>query len=372
MKKIFRFLGVSVFLLALIGQSFAQKVYVDGQVRYGFELKQLTAAEAQQALDQHYIDLWTYACFDENFIGSGAGHIVLNGDGTISMFNIAIGEATHSYKIVDKNGNDDQTGSVAMFARPADNTCSFGRENVFQDDIEFTVPINASIGHTPVQKVCPTWAYSSSSRTTGLTTSPDDVAKYCTIIEAEGKKWYCLKLYLMRFEYKQAKSFYVTFYSGSAADGVTSNGASNFNVFANGTFTRPLVWTGQTGDAQSWEFSGRYGFIRGGVEIIADPEFILTASATCGGSDLQGSFKVNNWNGKSWSDYKTVKMYVNTNGGTRKDITAQTAVTPSLPLNTSSTTADFNYTLASSAYMMNGAPADSLIWAFEEEKMMFI
>ncbi|MCM1041958.1 MAG: hypothetical protein NC396_05985, partial [Bacteroides sp.] len=308
MKRIIRSLWVLTLSICFIGQSFAQNCKtVDGQVRYGFELKKLTAAQAQQAVQNQYIDLWTYMCFDEAFVNENL--IILNSDKTaISQLRIAVGEATHSYKMVDKYGNDDRTGSVAMFARPMDNTCSGGgRLNVYQDDIEndLDIPVNSSLAHTPIQKVCPTWAYSSSSsRTTGFITG-NNALDLCTIIQDEnGKTWYCLKMYLMRFEYKQPQSFYVTFYRGDAVDGVTSNGASNFNVFSNSTFTQQLIWPGQTcGSAQDWSGSSYFGFIQGGVEIESDPEMQLVADKTCGGEDLSGKLDVKSWNQKTWADY---------------------------------------------------------------------
>ncbi len=380
MKTILRFLWSFTLLLFVAGQGFAQVCKnVDGQVRYGFEMKKLTAQEAQQALATGYVDLWTYACFDQSFVDEGM--VVLNADKTaISQFRIAIGEATHSYKIVDKNGLDDKSGSVAMFARPKLNDCGSGRPNIFQDDIADDVPVNSSLAHTPIQNVCPTWAHGSSSRSGGFITRPADVEDFCTIIEAEGKKWYCLKMYLIRFEYKQAKSFYVTFYSGDAADGVTSNGASNFNVYSNSSFTEQLLWPGQPcGIGQDWSKTSYWGTIAGGVEIESEPTFALTLASACWGTEASGLFQVSAWNGQDWSGYRSgsLQAYVAGADGTRQAVDrSQVGFTGAdlyAVLGTASTQPDFPFTLAPAAYVLpGGAPADSLIWSFEDSRITLV
>ncbi|MDE5574466.1 MAG: hypothetical protein K2I87_01985, partial [Bacteroidales bacterium] len=324
MKRILVFLLVAIGFLSIEKAFAADRAPVDGRVRYGFELKTLTKAEADAAKAQGYVDLWTYACFDESFVSSG--QITLNADGTIKQFKILAADNTHSYKMVYKNGTEDRTGSVALFARPKNATCTGGgRLNVFDNDIkteyENAGEVYQSLPHTVIQNSCPTWAYGASSSRGGYYTQSVDVNRYCTIIEAEGKKWYCLKMYVVRFEYKQASSFYVTFYKSSpGADGSTSNGASTFNYYADAGAGTYLVWPGQTGDNLDWSqlytgVNGRYGFIQGGVEVIADPDMQLTADATCGGTDATGKLTVNDWAGKTWADYSGVKFFVNTTGG---------------------------------------------------------
>ncbi|MCM1042321.1 MAG: hypothetical protein NC396_07855, partial [Bacteroides sp.] len=234
-------------------------------------MKQLTKDEAQQAVNDGYVDLYAYACFDEAFVKEGL--ITLNNAGKIVRWALLAGDATHSYKIVDKDGNDDATGSIAMFAAPKSDVCS-GRPAIYQP---------SSGGACPCLfiQTCPTWAYGSSSSRSSLLELDVLTNLYCTTIEAEGKTWYCLKLYPVRFEYKDAQSFYVTFYRGDAADGVTSNGASNFNFYAENTSTQ-LLWPGKScGSGQDWSESSYWGTIRGGVEVIADPEMTLTADKTC-------------------------------------------------------------------------------------------
>ena len=122
---------------------------------------------------------------------------------------------------------------------------------------------------------------------------------------------------------------------------------------------------------QSWSnhVEGRWGAIRGGVEVIADPEMLLTAEATCGGTDLPGKLTVNDWAGKTWADYSGVKFYVNKTGGTvsgRKQVSAgDITTTPAVP--TSGTASEIAYTLTPEGYKMpDGSYADSLIWVIED------
>ena len=109
-----------------------------------------------------------------------------------------------------------------------------------------------------------------------------------------------------------------------------------------------------------------YGVWMGGVEVIADPEMLLTAEATCGGTDLPGKLTVNDWAGKTWADYSGVKFYVNKTGGTvsgRKQVSAGD-LTATIP--TTGTAAEIAYTLTPEGYTMDGSYADSLIWVIED------
>lgn len=387
MKKIF----ISLLALTVIGLLSverllaAERAHVNGQVRYGFELKKLTKAEAQAAAQKHYVDLWTYACFDESFVSSG--QITLNADGTIRQFKILAGDNTHSYKMVHKDGTEDRTGSVALFARPKNATCTGGgRFNVFDNDIsteyEDAGEVYQSLPHTLIQNSCPTWAYGASSRGGGYYTQQLDASRYCTIIEAEGKKWYCLKMYLVRFEYKDASSFYVTFYkSNPGADGDVSNGASTFNYYSDASAGTYLVWPGQTGDNLDWSqlYTGvndRYGFIPGGVEVIGGLEAELTAEASCGGSDVPGSFKVTAWGGNDWSKYASVSVEAkNTSGTSSKTLSWGTDIAfdgravcntaGTITATGNATPDEFAYLLHPSGYTLpNGTYADSLLWTF--------
>ncbi|MCM1086472.1 MAG: hypothetical protein NC357_09110, partial [Bacteroides sp.] len=114
----------------------------------------------------------------------------------------------------------------------------------------------------------------------------------------------------------------------------------------------------------------------GGVEIESDPEMTLTADKTCGGEELSGKLDVKSWNGKTWADYSKVTVYVtdgtgNANG--RKDVTAQVAFASGQQVfdasgnvtatsSTNNALSSYAFTLPPSAYMINGAPAKSLMW----------
>ncbi|MCM1170371.1 MAG: hypothetical protein NC324_10600 [Bacteroides sp.] len=139
---------------------------------------------------------------------------------------------------------------------------------------------------------------------------------------------------------------------------------------------------GLSGDEQDWSFyvwdpdkvssdpvKDRCAYIRGGVEVIADPEMTLTADKTCGGEDLSGTFSVKTMNQKTWADYSKVTAYVLDASGTPHDVTAQVAFTGTKVFDASGNillsgdaSGNFPFTLPPSAYMINGAPAKSLMW----------
>ncbi len=290
--------------------------------------------------------------------------------------------------MVNKDGTEDRTGRVALFARPKTATCTGGgRYNVFDNDIQTDPDIPdgvfQSLPHTLIQNSCPTWAYGASSRGGGYYTRSSDVEDFCTIIEAEGKKWYCLKMYLVRFEYKEASSFYVTFYkSNPGADGDVSNGASTFNYYADAGAGTYLVWPGQTGDNLDWSqlYNGtndRYGFIPGGVEVIAGMEAEAPVEATCWGTDAPGKFTVTSWGGNSWGNYSTVTVTAKSATSTSsKKLTVGTdlvfggaaicGASGAVTATGSPEPAEYPFTLKPSGYTLpDGSLADSLIWAIE-------
>ena len=362
MKRIFCFLLVAIGFLSVERLS-ADCVKVDGQVRYAFELKTLTQEQAQQAVTNGYVDLWTYACFDQPFVDAG---LINYSGGQFTYWGILMGDASHGYVIVDKNGTYDQSGNVAKFAPPSRNFSGCeGSSTVWQA---------ASGGAVPKTwfQVCPNWGYGSSSRTSDVLEDSYDLQRYCTTIEAEGKTWYCLKMYQVRFVYKQPTSFYVQYTKEDRGTDQAYAG-TNFNVFAE-NFATQLGWPQYTcGNMdQSWSnhVEGRWGAIRGGVEVIADPEMLLTAEATCGGTDLPGKLSVNDWAGKTWADYSGVKFYVNKAGGTvsgRKQVSAADIATTPSPIPTTGDASEIAYTLTPSGYTMpDGSYADSLIWVIED------
>ena len=353
-----RFLLAFVFAISLISNGLAAVRNVDGQVRYAFELKTLNKSEAEQALRDGYVDLWAYACFDEAFVN--AGLITWNGT-KITKWMLIAGDATHSYKIVDKAGNDDKSGSIAMFAAPNSSFCG-NRTGIYQNGQ------SGATAKTFIQ-ACPTWAYgSSSSRSSGTYELEALTDIYCTTIEADGKRWYCLKLYQVRFEYKQLQSFYVTFYRGDAADGTTSNGASNFNFFAENTET-PLLWPGESSVSnQDWSTQPNYwGTIAGGVEVESDPEFVVSAETACGGSDLLGTLTVadGKWAGKTWANYDLTSVSVS-KGTNSKTLSTGSDITISLP---SSGTAPVPFTISPEGYTLsNGEYATELILTLTDKE----
>ena len=361
--KTSRFLLAFVLIFSFLEKGLAQ-VVVDGQVRNAIELKKMTQQEADVAKSQGYVDLWAYACFDQPFVN--AGLITLSPDGSsITSLNITTGQNTQSFKMVNKDGTDDKTGSVAIFARSEKATTCSGR-TILQ-------PMSTgAVSTMEFSGVCPTWIYGGSAFNS-INVSAALAPLFTEIIEDEqGKKWYCLKLYQIRFEYKQAKSFYAMFtreeIDQSYGDHTDFAAGTNFNCSSGGN---KLIWPGHSGgDEQSWSdhVQGRWDAIMGGVEVESDPEFVVSAETACGGSDVNGEFKVTDWVGKNWSNYTDVKMYVSGTGGSRETLNAvDITFSPSLNLLSlgSSTTSEFSYTLSPDGYTLsNGDIADSLILVF--------
>ena len=190
-----------------------------------------------------------------------------------------------------------------------------------------------------------------------------------------------MKLYTIRYDYNSVQTFCTRFWS-SYETGVSlpannlaeSPGSSTFTVAFEGLPIKGSDnWTWADQDWQAHlrydRNTDKYGFIQGGVEVISDPEMLLTAEATCGGTDLPGKLSVNDWAGKTWADYSGVKFYVNKTGGSvsgRKQLTASDIATTPSPIPTSGTAAEIAYTLTPTGYTMDGSYADSLIWVIED------
>ena len=376
MKRIFCFLLTLVVGFLSVEKSFATRYNVDGKVRYAIELKQLDQQAAQQALANGYVDLWVYAYFSQEFVNQG---MITVSNGAITSFKINFTPGTHAYKIIDKDGNLDKTGSIARFAPAASRGTACGRPTTQQSKHE-----DGQVSPVFVEgSCCPIWYFGASTGQSANIGSRD--LPYATeIVEAEGQTWYVVKLYQIRYEWLSMKSFYTTFYSytSAAADRLgCETDASTFSISFDGQ-TNPIVPSRYVGDDQDWSFyvwdpnrngvasdpvKDRCAFIRGGVEVISDPEMLLTAEATCGGTDLPGKLSVNDWAEKTWADYSGVKFYVNKTGGSvsgRKQVSTGD-LTATIP--TTGTAAEIAYTLTPSGYTMpDGSYADSLIWVIED------
>ena len=196
----------------------------------------------------------------------------------------------------------------------------------------------------------------------------------------EGETWYGRALYKLRFTYNKPESFYVEHRFDDKPSNSCGLSTSNFNIslgidniyapFPNGCTGNPdwsRTHAANPAGIACEKMPGVFGAIRGGVEVIADPDMTLTAEATCGGTDLPGKLTVNDWAGKTWADYSGVKFYVNKTGGTvsgRKQVSAGD-LTATIP--TSGTAAEIAYTLTPKGYTMpDGSYADSLIWVIED------
>ena len=388
MKRIFCFLLVAIGFLST-EKAFAEKRPITGgKVRYAIEMKTISKTDAENTLTTNggvgYIDLWTYLLVNESFVTNNV--LELNADGSIKVFGIQTGGLTHTYTMVYKDGSNDTrardnyANCVAAFARPNPNQCDASRPAIYQRDVSTS---GAVMGNVTYSGVCPTWAYGASAGNSAAVT--EYVSDRTEVMTIDGETWYALKMYRLRFEYKKAESFYVTFYTGPSID-LGATGASNLNIYDRyGTGGDELVWDfyntpGYSCSQMDWSQThannqegssckkpGYYDFVMGGVEVIADPDMTLTAEATCGGTDLPGKLSVNDWAGKTWADYSGVKFYVNTTGGTvsgRKQVSAGD-LTATIP--TTGTAAEIAYTLTPSGYTMpDGSYADSLIWVIED------
>ena len=377
MKNIFRFLGIVVLGL-MFGRGFSQNVVnpkKNLRVRYAVELKEVTKAEAESYLTANggtgYVDLWSYVYFSPEWVSQG--YITLNGS-TPNLLMVGLESNSHSYKMIDNQGNDYTVGDVAVFA-PRSGVSSCG--SISQEFIK-TGWVSMSW-----KQLCPSWAYG------GITVSQAAGAPG-NLIEAvsyNGETWYRIKQYPIRFVYKKAESFYVTFFSNKGGlDNGSADGGLNLNITDPARNGWPIVWNNwdKCPSGTDWMFA-KYNWetgdplnpcskdvdaidlISGGLKIISDPEMLLTAEATCGGTDLPGKLTVNDWARKTWDDYSGVKFYVNKTGGTvRKPLTASDIATTPSPIPTSGTAAEIAYTLTPSGYTMDGSYADSLIWVIED------
>ena len=374
MKRIFSFL-LTIGLVFWISEGWGQDVTMPAgsKVRYGIELKQLTKQEAQDAVARGYVDLWVYAWFNQKFVDQG--YIVLNGE-EISRINIRLAANTQGFQIVYKDGTNDLradnnvSNCVAAFPGKAQQDAI-----VYDDDEESAV---GSMGIRDCFGSCT--GGSLDGPATNLTGS---AAKLLSKIEMfEGEKWYGRALYKLRIKYNKAESFYVEHRFDDKPSNSCGLATSNFNIrpgatnniFApypsgcNGNADWSITHTSNPAGTSCMKISGAFGTIRGGVEVISDPEMLLTAEATCGGTDATGKLTVNDWAGKTWADYSGVKFFVNTTGGTvRKPLTASDIATTPSPIPTTGTAAEIAYTLTPEGYTMpDGSYADSLIWVIED------
>lgn len=336
-----------------------------GKVRYGFETLQVTSQDAEKLQQQGYVDLWTYAYFNSAF--ATAGYITEGSDGSITNFDLQLILNTNSFKLVDADGLDDKSNTVARFAQPSSGVCD-GRTVIQPTENYGAVPT--------FNNVCPTWAYGAS--TAGAQLNQILYSYAIDKTEYEGEEWYRLKLFKVRFEYLSSETFYVTFYSSAeAADGVISNGACNFNlqtisdggwILVNEHWTQGTSsdWTEQAGlgtlDDPDRINPGCMDFIPGGVEVVSGLDGVLTLNPACPGTDMQGALsEMALPSGQTWANYqityslRTGDSFATLNYGT--DI----RVSPDL---TAAAIPDYSVVLTKEALAAHPG-ADSLIITFQ-------
>ena len=375
MKRIFSFLLTIGLVFSFAGDAFGQDVILKSgaKVRYAIEKKVVTQAEASTLAAQGYVDLWAYALFNKGYWEKAAtGETLISFSGsTIDEWNIAFTPPTHSFLICEKDGNYKPSGTV-MFSKPSTlSTCSSDRVPSQRGSTNGLCAIQF------IRNVCPTYTYASSPLSGSSTVgAPNFIENYT---DENGVEWYRMKLYTIRYDYNSVQTFCTRFWS-SYETGVSlpannlaeSPGSSTFTVAFEGLPIKGSDnWTWADQDWQAHlrydRNTDKYGFIQGGVEVISDPEMLLTAEATCGGTDATGKLTVNDWAEKTWADYSGVKFYVNKTGGTvsgRKQVSAGD-LTATIP--TTGTAAEIAYTLTPSGYTMpDGSYADSLIWVIED------
>ncbi|MBD5388078.1 hypothetical protein HDR68_01635 [bacterium] len=381
MKRIF----ISLLTLAVVGllsveKSFAQLIPTQNlRVRYAVELKEVSKAEAESYLKSNggvgYVELASYIYFSKEW--KDAGYITESGS-TARITNLRLGSNTQSYKMIDANGNDYSVGDVATFAPDA--TFTKCGNNIFQpagDVVSFQWNTNGGI----LSGRCPSWAYSGISDAGSINNTIVEKITY------NGETWYRMEQFPIRFIYTKAESFYATFVSTpiGGLDNGMCDGGLNFNIQQNSP-RQTIVWKNWNSCSnEDWSYAkynwssgdpynpcakdlDAFDLVPGGLKIISDPEMLLTAEATCGGTDLPGKLSVNDWaGGKTWADYSGVKFYVNKTGGSvsgRKQVSAGD-LTATIP--TTGTAAEIAYTLTPEGYTMpDGSYADSLIWVIED------
>ncbi len=375
MKKLamLRFWGI--FFLLFCSFSFVQGQYTQvpgGQVRLAFETKVLTQEEAEQAVRDGYIDLWTYAWFNKAFIDEG--YFTVEGS-RVTNVGLTFQAMTHSYKLITADGQNDEACVVAEFA-PYTNTgsCPSTTENAYQDE-NTTMSYGATASFMAGDR-CPTWAYTASSDGAGA------VGLLMGAEEYDGGDWIKFKLYPVRFEYKQAGDFHVKFFSVTSAsedydqESGACVGATGFTIRTSTTST-PLVWEGWCeGQNTDWVMGAgrtmnpmegcvdpdRADFIPGGVEVVSGLDGVLTLNPACPGTDMQGALsEMALPSGQTWANYqityslRTGDSFATLNYGT--DI----RVSPDL---TAAAIPDYSVVLTKEALAAHPG-ADSLIITFQ-------
>lgn len=358
MKKLasLRFLFSFLLLFLFFAGALSQNVKVDGQVKLVFETKQLTKTEAEAIVSgpasERYVDLWTYAYFSEQGFSKYFQEI----DGKI-LGDFVFQANSHSFMLVDENGDESQAVDVARFAVGGDApSCSDLASRLHQP-----TGLLYRKGMIPTfrDRVCPTWAYYAETTTGSLEAVLED-------------GWYKVKLYVVRFEYSKAESFYVSFYAGDAKNDGAATGALTFNI-ANSS-GNPMVWKNSDGTSTSWVNGAGLGndpvsnpdptimeLLPGGVEILSGIDGNLVLNPACPGAEMTGQLTDMTFpSGENWSDY-TVSYQLKT-GGSLKSINfgSDITITPD-PAGTVNSV--YDVTLSTSVLAAN-PDADSLIITF--------
>ncbi|MCM1170443.1 MAG: hypothetical protein NC324_10965, partial [Bacteroides sp.] len=308
MKRIFGILLAIGLAFSFVGKSFAKIYEVDGKVRYAIELKKMTAAEAQVAFNQGYVDLWAYAYFSQEFVDDPNGMITVS-NGKITGVKIQFTPTTHAYQIQDKYGNLDKSQKIARFAPTRSRGAECGRSITQGSMPDDAVDAPSFVSGT----CCPEWYFGASAGNTKNISSIMAPFNTDIIVDDNGTTWYRIKLYPIRYEWLSMQSFYTSFYSyeSNPADRLgCETDASTFTISYDGQTDpiKPPKWN--QGDNQDWSIyvwnpsvldpseqgKDRCAYIMGGVEIESDPEMTLTAGKTCGGEDLSGTFSVKTMN----------------------------------------------------------------------------
>ncbi|MCM1086471.1 MAG: hypothetical protein NC357_09105, partial [Bacteroides sp.] len=380
MKRIFGSLLAIALAFSFVGRIFGDNVTMPAgsKVRYAIELKKLSKQEADDAVAAGYVDLWVWAYVNQKFMD--AGYITLRNN-EIYDFTIRFVSNTQGYQIVYKDGTNDLRADnkaanpdwVASFAGKAQ-----------QEAIVYERDERSQIGTMQILDCNGSGSGGSLDGPLNEFTGPEYMVKVETF---EGETWYGRALYKLRFSYNKAESFYVEHRFNNQPANNCGYATSNFNirvgtsgnVFApypngcNGNADWSQTHADNPAGVSCEKIQGAFGTIRGGVEIESDPEMKLVADKLCGGEDLSGKLDVKSWNQKTWADYSKVTVYVVDASGAKHNVTAQVAFASGQQIfdasgnvtatsNTNNALSSYAFTLPASAYMINGAPAKSLMW----------
>ncbi|MDE5608813.1 MAG: hypothetical protein K2I66_00340, partial [Bacteroidales bacterium] len=215
----------------------------NAKVRLGFELRQISAADAQKIISgtvpggedednrwgNYYIDLWQYAYFNMDRFSQYVN--VTSGRKT---FQPQLTNATMSFYLQKKDGTLDKSRTIARIAPWfGDNSLTYP-DGKKVNQPEPTPGVTAFFVNIGMDDGIQGWGAKTAAAGQAMTYSTYDDA--VDTIFMEGQWWYRVKMTLTRFVWIKSESFYVNFVGDGRFDGEDKcAGVTNWNLSRSGT-----------------------------------------------------------------------------------------------------------------------------------------